>query len=162
MVRPLILLLSWLPMIGWTGPAVELMLPGLDGHAHRLSDYRGKWVVVNYWSTTCPPCLKEIPELSRFHDQHKDKDAVVLGVDYEEIPKLWLKEFVENRKISYPVLLGPPGAPMPLGPVMALPSTFLVSPEGKVIGRHVGPVTAKALEAFLRERGSSVAAGSVK
>jgi len=159
MVRWVMAFLGLLPLLGGAAPSVELVLPGLDGKPYRLSDYRGQWVVVNYWSTTCPPCLKEIPELSRFHDRHKDEDAVVLGIDYEEIPRLWLKEFSENRKISYPVLLGPPGAPTPLGPVVALPSTFLVSPDGEVIGRHVGPVTAKALEAFLQER-SPQAAGA--
>lgn len=47
------------------------------GVEHRLSDYRGKWVVMNFWATWCPPCLEEIPELAKFHAEHKDKDAVV-------------------------------------------------------------------------------------
>ncbi len=154
MVRIAIFLVAWLPVVLMAAPEAELELAGLDGRAYRLSDYRGKWVVVNYWSTTCPPCLKEIPELTRFHDRHKDKDAVVLGVDYEEIPRLWLIEFVKNRKISYPVLLGPPGTPTPLGSIIALPTTFLVSPQGQVIGGHTGTVTAEALERYIQGEGS--------
>ncbi len=63
---------------------VDFMLPDLEGKPVSLSDFRGKWVIVNYWATWCPPCLDEIPELVSLHDDNRDK-LVVLGVDYEEI-----------------------------------------------------------------------------
>ena len=138
--------------VAWSASAAEMNLPGLDGETYRLSDFRGKWVVVNYWSTTCPPCVKEIGELNSFHLRHKDKDAVVIGVDFEEIPLQELEGFVSKHKISYPILIGPPGSPSPLGMVMALPTTFLLTPEGEVLGRHVGPVSEAALEKFLRSQ----------
>ena len=72
----------------FAGPAmaepVEYSLPDLDGKMHSLADYRGKWVIVNYWATWCPPCQEEIPDLVNFHDSHKDDDAVVLGINLED------------------------------------------------------------------------------
>ena len=81
--------------------AVDFAVPDLDGRIHRLSDYRGKWVLVNYWATWCPPCREELPELEVFHDNHKDRDAVVLGLDMEDIDKERLREFVEEQFLSY-------------------------------------------------------------
>ena len=54
---------------------VDFSLPDAAGQEHRLSDYRGKWVVINFWATWCGPCMVEIPELVRFHERHQDDDA---------------------------------------------------------------------------------------
>ena len=64
---------------------VEFGLPDLDGKLRRLSEFRGKWVLVNYWATWCPPCLEELPELEVFHVKHQYRDAVVIGVNLEDI-----------------------------------------------------------------------------
>ncbi len=152
MLRFVVVLCGFLSTVVLAEPAAELVLPGLDGRTYHLSDFRGKWLVVNYWSTTCPPCVKEIGELSRFHRRHRRLDAVVLGVDFEEIAQAELERFAGKHEISYPILLSPPGTPTPLGSVIALPTTFLVTPRGEVLGRHIGPVTEDALEQFIRDQ----------
>jgi thiol-disulfide isomerase/thioredoxin len=88
---------------------VDFRLPDVNNQHRQLSEFRGKWVVVNYWATWCPPCLEEIPELVLFHEGHKDKDAVVLGVDFESIPLSRLKSFVDDNMMYYPVLQTKPG-----------------------------------------------------
>jgi thiol-disulfide isomerase/thioredoxin len=131
---------------------VDFTLPDMDGVQHKLSDYRGKWVVVNYWATWCPPCLSEIPELVEFHEENKDKLAVVLGVNFENIGNNGLRQFTEEYFINYPVLHMPPGPSSALGPIPGLPTTYLVSPEGEVVARQVGPVTAKLISDFIAKQ----------
>lgn len=126
----------------------DFTLLDIDGKQHRLSDYRGKWVVVNYWATWCPPCLEEIPELVDFHDRHKDTDAVVLGVNLEQVAPETLRQFVEEHFVSYPILPGKPSMDT-VGPVRGLPTTYLVAPDGRLVARQVGGVTAAGIETFI-------------
>jgi peroxiredoxin len=130
----------------------ELVLKGIDGKTYKLSDYRGKWVVVNYWASWCPPCLEEIPDLVDFHDAHHDKDAVVWGINTESLPIAKLQTFAESYLVSYPVLQGSSDSADAIGPVPALPTTYLVSPKGEVVARNVGPLTRKQLEDFINSQ----------
>lgn len=144
----LLLLLSWSAVHAGGMPDFEL--PGLDGQMHRLSDYRGKWVLVNYWATWCPPCREELPELEDFYSESEGK-AVVLGVNMEAIGRKRLQSFVEDQFLSFPILMAGP-SPRPeqrLGPVSGLPTSYLVSPAGEVVARQVGPLTADALRGFI-------------
>lgn len=130
---------------------VDFTLPDLEGVNHNLSDYRGKWVLVNYWATWCPPCLDEIPELELFHTNHQEKDAVVLGVNMESIDLARLETFVDEQFISYPILRTNPHGWGELGRVTGLPTSYLVSPEGRLVARQVGPVRAADIESFIEE-----------
>lgn len=148
MSRP-ILLLVLLLLCGGAVANPDFTLLDLDGKPHRLSDYRGKWVVVNYWATWCPPCLEEIPELVDFHDRHKNQDAVVLGVNMEQVSMDKLRQFVEENFVSYPVLPGS-SSMSTVGPVQGLPTTYLVAPDGRLVARQVGGVTAAGIETFIK------------
>ena len=130
----------------------DFNLSDMKGVEHKLSDYRGKWVVVNYWATWCPPCLTEIPELVDFHEDHNGRDAVVLGVNFEDISLNGLKQFSEEYFMNYPVLRSKPGPNSALGPIPGLPTTYLVSPLGEVVARQVGPVTAKLINDFIAQQ----------
>jgi len=136
-------------------PVQEFSLPGLDGRQHTLGEYRGKWVIINYWATNCPPCLKEIPELEDFYRRHKDSDAVVLGVNYEDIKLSWLQDFIASVQISYPVLLAEPDRPTPFGSVKVLPTTIIVTPSGNLSGVHSGAVTAEMIDEYIRSHSNA-------
>jgi len=128
---------------------VDFVLPDLAGKERRLSEFRGKWVLVNYWATWCPPCLEELPELEVFHNEHQHRDAVVIGVNLEDIDLPRLKAFVEEQFISFPVLREKPGARTQLGVVPALPTSYLVSPDGELVARQVGVVDGEMIERYI-------------
>lgn len=129
---------------------VDFRLPDVQGKDRTLSEFRGKWVVLNYWATWCPPCLEEIPDLVAFHERHRDRDAVVVGVNFEDIPAGQLKAFVEEYFISYPILRGDGmRAPSPELAVGGLPTTYIISPEGEPVARQIGSITGEAIEKFL-------------
>jgi thiol-disulfide isomerase/thioredoxin len=130
--------------------AVDFTLFDTQGSSHSLSQYRGKWVVVNFWATWCPPCVEEMPDLVDFHEAHKDKDAVVLGVNTENIRLARLREFIDDMFISYPILRMKPSARTPFGRIDTLPTTVLLTPEGEVAAQQSGMVSGAAIEAFIR------------
>jgi thiol-disulfide isomerase/thioredoxin len=130
--------------------ARDFTLPALDGQLYSLSDYRGQWVVVNYWATWCPPCLEELPELEVFHAENSGR-AVVLGVNVEAIGDAALRRFVDRQDLSFPILVagGSPTREQLVGRVDGIPTTYLVAPTGKPVARQVGKVTAEALNGFI-------------
>ena len=141
------------------GEPVDYSLPDMSGKTRSLEDYRGKWVIVSYWATWCPPCQEEIPDLVDFHDRHKDTDAVVLGINFEDIGTEQLATFVDSFLISYPVLRSEPLATTPLGPIPGLPTTYIIAPDGSPVARQVGPVTREQLEAYIAKKQKQVNPG---
>jgi thiol-disulfide isomerase/thioredoxin len=134
-----------------TVQAVELKLNRLDGSTHYLSDYRGSWVVVNYWATWCPPCIEEMPELQDFHDAHVNRKAMVIGINTEIVAREKLLEFLDDYFITYPIYTSPPLFESELGEIPGLPTTFLISPLGTVEAREIGGVTRDMIEKFIEK-----------
>jgi thiol-disulfide isomerase/thioredoxin len=130
---------------------VDFTAQDINGKPVSLSDFLGKWVIVNYWATWCPPCLDEIPELVSLHEENSDK-LVVLGVAYEEVNNDYLREFVESHFMSYPVVRMDPVPVTRLGPVMGLPTTYIISPQGERMARQEGPVTQEAIEKYIARK----------
>ncbi len=124
------------------------------GKVHKLSEYKGKWVLVNFWATWCPPCLEEIPDLVALHENKKNK-LVVIGVamDYRD-PKEVLT-FAEQQMISYPIVLGDSHSVAEVGPVRGLPTTYLFDPQGKVVAYNVGALTRAAVESYISKKPKS-------
>ena len=151
-MRLALLLLGAFTAITALAEPVDFTLNDVSGKPRSLSEFRGKWVIVNYWATWCPPCLDEIPDLIEFHEKHKDTDAVVLGINFEEVDPGYLQEFVDTHFMTYPVLSMDPEPVTPLGPVMGLPTTYIISPQGDRVARQEGPITGDAIEAFLERK----------
>lgn len=131
--------------------ALDMPLKRLDGTVHNLTDYKGSWVVVNYWATWCPPCIAEMPDLQDFHDKHAGKGAMVIGINVESIAKDQLEDFLDTYFITYPIYSAPLTQRSELGSIPGLPTTFIVSPVGTVEARQVGGVTSEMIENFIKK-----------
>ena len=129
--------------------AVDYELPDTNGQIQSLDQYKGKWLIVNYWATWCGTCMKELPDLVDMHEGNKDKDIVVVGVNFESIGNEQLKSFVEKKSIPYPVLRSEPIPVTALGKVPALPTTYIIDPDGKVVAGEVGLVSRQNLEDYI-------------
>ena len=141
----LIVLLVCLSFSAWAEQP-DFALPDLNGKIHHLSDYRGKWVVVNYWATWCPPCLDELPELEAFYSDHHKRDAVVVGINYEDNDPADLKSFVDQNMLTYPILRADLERPPAFGRLYGLPTSFIISPDGQLVHSKTGSVTKSYLE----------------
>jgi thiol-disulfide isomerase/thioredoxin len=133
-------------------PAYAFKLVDSKGHTHALEQYKGKWVLVNFWATWCPPCLEEIPDLIALHGNKKNR-LVVLGMalDYRN-PKEVLA-YAERLKVNYPVILGDYEMAAQVGPINGLPTTYLFNPQGEVVAYQVGAIKRETVERYISTRG---------
>jgi thiol-disulfide isomerase/thioredoxin len=131
-----------------TEEPIDFTLERLGGGALSLSDFRGEWVVVNYWATWCAPCRKEMPELSELHAQRPD--VTVLGLAYEDIEENAFNEFLEEFEVSYPILkVDVYNPPQPFGAPKVLPTTIILDKDGRAVKAFLGPVTRASIEDYL-------------
>jgi peroxiredoxin len=136
---------------GTRNAAPEFALKDANGTTVKLSDYKGKVVVVNFWATWCGPCKVEIPWFIDFEKTYKDRDFAVLGIAMDEEGWPQVKPYVDEKKINYRVLLGNDelsqlyGAidPRLSGGVDQLPTTVIVDRKGRIASVHIG-LAAKA------------------
>lgn len=126
----------------------SLHVTTLDGKTFDLAAQRGKWVIVNYWATWCVPCIKEMPDISRFVAAHKNVTAI--GVAYEDSDAADIRAFLAKHPVVYPVAQVTMDQPLKdFDEPRGLPTTYLISPDGKVAKHIVGPVTEAALAALI-------------
>jgi len=112
-----------------------------NGNSVKLSDYRGKVVLLNFWATWCGPCALEIPWFIDFEQQYKSRGLEVIGVSMDDDGWNVVKPYIAEHKVNYRVLLGNDSVTQLYGGVDSLPTTFLVDREGKfAFSPHVGLV----------------------
>ncbi|NOQ90483.1 MAG: redoxin domain-containing protein [Gammaproteobacteria bacterium] len=133
--------------------AVDYELPDTNGQMQSMDQYKGKWLIVNYWATWCGLCMEEMPELIDFHKNNK-VNAVVVGINFEQIETETLKDFVKTKTIPYAVLSTLPVKKTPLGLVPALPTTYIIDPDGKVVAGEIGMLTREQLESYIKQKES--------
>lgn len=126
-------------------PIGDFAVTDLEGRTISSADLRGKVVLVNFWATWCPPCRAEIPDLIRLQEKYRDK-LIVLGISEDEVPPNEVKAFVTEQKMNYAVAMTTPALGKIFRGVSALPTTFVIDREGKLVQRHVGMLNAQQTE----------------
>ena len=126
---------------------LDFTVKDMNNQSVRLSDYKGKVILVNFWATWCAPCKVEIPAFVELYDEYKGKGLVILGISGDDDAET-LRAFASEWKINYPVLVGKDEEKLldAYGPLFGYPTSVLVGRNGAVCGRHVGPATKEEFE----------------
>lgn len=134
----------------------SLKLTTLEGKAFDLAAQRGKWAIVNFWATWCGPCIKEMPELSALDAMREH--IVVVGLAYEDTTEDDLRAFLAKHPVVYPIaLVDVYNPPADFDTPRGLPFTYLIGPDGAVVKKYTGPVSARMLEEDIAAAGGPTA-----
>jgi cytochrome c biogenesis protein CcmG, thiol:disulfide interchange protein DsbE len=126
-------------------PAPDFTLPQLDGSDLRLSAYRGKVVLLDFWATWCDPCREEIPHLVELQKKYADAGLQIIGVSMDDSADP-VRPFYQEFHMNYPVVMGTAKTGALYGGVMGLPITFLIDRDGRIHRKHIGATDAAVFE----------------
>ena len=153
--------IKWLIMVLWLTPALvlaagtDIHLKDIDGKDHSVTEFigQGKWTVVAVWSADCPICRRDIYHMTFFHDEHRKKNATVLGISvdgYANRDKA--RRFIDEQSLNFPNLIGDPDDVSRLSGLtfIGTPTYYFFSPAGKFLTQRIGPVTQAQAEDIVR------------
>lgn len=149
-------LLLFFPLLAHA--ATDAVFKDFSGKDRRLSEFigRGKWTIVTFWAHDCPICKQEIHQMVFFHDAHRKKDAIVLGVSVDGYSNRGkAQQFIDDQALNFTNLITDPETVGRLGggAFIGTPTYYLYDPEGRLAGKNVGPLTQEEVEAFIKSRG---------
>src|SRR6266581_94274 len=126
-------------------PVAAIRLRTLDGQTISSADWRGKVTIVNFWATWCAPCRAEIPDLVALQKKY-DKYLQVVGISQDEAPVEVVRRFAADRQVNYPIVMTTPVVERAFPGIAALPTSYLIDREGRIVQKHVGMLTAERTE----------------
>lgn len=124
--------------------AFDFSLKSIDGSVVKLSDFRGKVVVLDFWATWCPPCKKGIPDLIDIQKSFSN-DVQIIGITLDDNPMKVVPPFVKQYKINYPILIGTEEVTTMYGGIDAIPTTFIINKAGRIVNKYIGLVEKEIL-----------------
>lgn len=134
--------------------APDFSLSTINGEILKLSDFKGKVIILDFWAMRCPPCRKEIPDFIKLYNKYKDKELVIIGVSLDrDLDRL--KTFCHDMGINYPIVIGTRELTETYGGIMYIPTTFVIDKNGNIVNKHIGftekEVFEEEIKAFLKQ-----------
>ncbi|MBS4191082.1 thiol-disulfide oxidoreductase ResA [Bacillus sp. FJAT-49705] len=130
--------------------APDFVLEDMNGKKHRLSDYEGQGVLLNFWGTWCKPCEKEMPYLNNQYKQFKDKGVTILAVNVAE-SELAIQKFADRHNLEFPILKDTDSQVMTAYKIGPLPATYMIDKEGKIVKYHTGQLTEDMIKDLMEQ-----------
>ena len=131
-------------------PMPPFLVNDVEGRVLSTAEFRGKVVIVNFWATWCPPCREEIPEMIDLANRYKDRLQIIGISEDDDATSEEVRDFAREEKINYPIVMGSSGVSAEYGGVPALPTSFLVNTDGRVVVKHVGLFPAQVYDREIR------------
>jgi peroxiredoxin len=119
-------------------PAPSFTLQDLNGNTVSLSDFKGKVIILDFWATWCPPCVKEVPHFVELYEQYKDREFVIVGISVDREGVGVVKSFVQKYKVNYPILMTDGRVEKAYGDITSIPTTFVIDSEGNIRRSYIG------------------------
>ncbi|MDF1507673.1 thiol-disulfide oxidoreductase ResA [Robertmurraya sp. DFI.2.37] len=119
--------------------APDFVLTDMNGEQHRLSDYEGKGVLLNFWATWCKPCEREMPYMDKQYQENQEEDVQILAVNIGE-SNVVVNEFIKKHDLTFPILNDKKQEVQTVYGIGNLPITFLIGPDGNVVNVHEGEI----------------------
>jgi thiol-disulfide isomerase/thioredoxin len=119
-------------------PAPDWKLTDLNGKRVSLSDFHGKVVILDFWATWCVPCRIEIPHFVELQKDYGAKGLAIIGVSLDGQGPDVVKKFVKQLKVNYPIVIGNEKVAEAYGGIVAIPMTFVIDRQGRIVSRHIG------------------------
>ena len=143
-------------------PAIDFELKDQFGNTHKLSDYKGKVIFLNFWATWCPPCKAEMPDIQKLYESYgyNKEDVIILGVaspksnenqNTDELEEEGIIEFLEENEYSYPTLMDPTGMLQYEYGISAYPTTFMIDVDSNIYGYVPGMLTYEIMESIIKQ-----------
>ncbi|HYK73968.1 MAG TPA: TlpA disulfide reductase family protein [Pseudoneobacillus sp.] len=133
-------------------PAPDFTLTTLDGKTVKLSDYKGKKVILNFWATWCPPCKAEMPHMQKFYEKNKENNIEILAVNLTNLDngKKSIEEFVTEYKLTFDIPLDEEGTIGMQYQAFAVPTSYIIDSKGIITKKIVGPMDENMMETFTK------------
>ena len=125
-------------------------LKGVDGDPVKLSDFKGKVVILDFWATWCGPCKMEIPGFVDLQKKYGEQGLAVIGVSLDDGGPQTVKPFMKSLAVNYPVVMGNDKIVQDYGGIEGIPTTFIIDRQGMIVGKHLGYEEKQRFEAEIK------------
>ena len=126
--------------------AAEFELADISGKKVRLSDFKGKVVVLDFWATWCGPCRVEIPDFVKLQSKYKDKGLEIVGLSLDADGASAVGPFLKEHQVNYTMLLANDDTAKSFGGILGIPTTFIIDRQGRIVQKYIGVMPAKTFE----------------
>ncbi|MFC1666888.1 redoxin domain-containing protein [Candidatus Omnitrophota bacterium] len=136
---------------GFFKPAPDFALLDIDGNEKKLSDFKGKVIILDFWATWCPPCRAEIPHFIELYSHYKNQGLEIIGIALDQNGRKVVGPFAEKNNINYPILLAEREISGLYGGISAIPTTFIIDRDGRIRKKYTGYRSKEIFEKDIQE-----------
>ena len=132
------------------GNAPDFTLPRIDGKKLKLSNFKDKVIILDFWATSCPPCRKGIPDFIKLYDKYKNDGLVIIGISLDRTVE-GVRIFCQKMNVNYPIVMGNSKVVQDYGGIRYIPTTFIIGREGNIVKKYIGLTSLDVFEKEIKQ-----------